>query len=167
MPCHHAMGAFTADGQRGSQHMTEPGLQYLVGQAVVDGQPDADLGNLNIAHDAIARDVEQLPVFIVGRGIGLGAAEGIGEAQLQRLVVLPGGSFGLGIIFGRKLLHRFLVIAYQLVLPKLVPQIADRRVQQNAQTQNEDEGRHQEARCLPPFRFVQGLSQSSSPSYAC
>lgn len=61
----HAVGALAAYGQAGPVHMAHGDLQNGFGGAVVDGQGHIDIGDLDIAHNARAAEVQKLFILLL------------------------------------------------------------------------------------------------------
>ena len=58
VPGENAVSAFPAYGEGAAQQMPDAPFQRIILRAMVDGQVDADLGNLHITHDAIPGEIE-------------------------------------------------------------------------------------------------------------
>lgn len=68
VPGENAMGAFSTDWKRTAQKMSDAPLQRGIFRPVVDGKIHTDFGDLHIAHDAIASQIE-LTGIVPGCGL--------------------------------------------------------------------------------------------------
>lgn len=138
MAGNHAVGAGAAYGEGAPFNMADGDLQHGVLDAVVDGQGDPDGRNLDIAHDAVAGDVQQifvLPGFFLGGLIAVGVAA-------QRFVIglrlCPNLLVGIIVHFS----NCFRIAGNGPGLMEGVPPVAYGRVQQQGQPYKKDQQQH-------------------------
>lgn len=101
----YGVGRRAADGERGPFEVAGGDLQDAFGGAVVQGEGDIDERYLDIAHDTVAADIEQLVILLrllSGGDIGIGAGEDIaviflGGGDKPRVLFFAHARDGLGI----------------------------------------------------------------------
>ena len=151
MAGYDGMGALSAHRQRAAAQMPDAVPENLLRGAVVDGQPHADAGDLDVAHDAAAVGVQKRPVGVIGGQLTPG--KGRAEAGIEGFIVFPRRFPQGGVILRGEGSGALGVVCDQAVLSVLVPQVAGHRVKQDAQSQQEDEDRQHGAQPVLSFLF--------------
>ena len=153
------MGALPAYRQARPGQMPGGNGQNRLGNAMVDGQLDINLGDGDVTHDARARNVEKL---VVGLQVGtLGKLAVVHERVLEpgdSLVVGIGRLEPLRIVLLREALHRGVVVHDGMRLHPGVPPVAERGVYQQSEAQDEHPKEHDAGEMLfhgPPFDDTQ------------
>ena len=101
----HTVASRTANGQAGPVQMPHGDLQDGLLSAVIDGQHHIDHGDLDIAHDAVAADIQQGFVDLL---LLVRQKEIVGTVE-QRLVIILGGVPKFLILCVIDICHLFLV----------------------------------------------------------
>ena len=132
---HHAMGAFAAHRQACPLQMADGDLQDRLIGTMIDRQGDTDTGNLDIAHNAVAADVQK---FIIGDLLLIRQDENV--VPLPQVPVI--GDSGLphrGIFFGVDVGHLFGIGGDGPRLVQRVPVVGYRGIQYQGQANEEDQ----------------------------
>ena len=112
--------------------MPDSPVQRFLRRPMIDGQLHADLRDLDIAHDPVAAHVQKLRIAFLGLRKSLPGKGFPREAQ-QRLVVGDGLFFLRDQLIGVQLLHRLVVARFHHAAVFLPGDVADKRVQRDAQ----------------------------------
>ena len=137
----HAVHRVRRDGQRASREMPGRNLQHALARVVVDRQIDVLLLDLDISHDAGAADVERTLVL---RHLVIGHMVPVGKCK--QLFIEPAGLIPHGLpLFLGEVPRRPLVGGDRLTLMKIIPPVAEMRIEQHADTRCKEQD-HEE--CL-------------------
>ena len=131
----NAMAGRAADGKRRALDMADGDLQYGGVDAVVDRQRHLDVGDLDIAHDAAARDIQQAFVFgalVVAHHI---AVVFVGQGSIVVEGVLP----DVGIVDLVDLGDHLCIVGDHLRLMQGVPIVGEAGIQQQGQPCKKDD----------------------------
>ena len=131
----HSMGAGAADGKTRPIHMADGDLQYRFLGGMVNGNVDIDGGDIDIAHQPGAGEVEQQ--IILGQVL-LGHGVGVLLLQQARVIVVGGLDHG-GQLSGVRLVHLTGVRDDGAGGVEGVPPVADRGISHDRDAEQHDE----------------------------
>ena len=147
----HAPAPLAADGQRRLLHVTDAPLEHLLRGPVIDGQLQADGGDLQGGHHAVAAQVEHGGV-VVRQGIAAPGDKGVVDRVAGEVLVV-----GLGLLPRRRELllavrgHGIHVALHGVALGALRDPGAHRRVGKDQRAEKNERNRQgpRDGRVLP------------------